>query len=582
MTTTQHNEPARRYSSVNSAKSEGSTYTPQKLARFVAEKMVHAWNGRRSGPVVRVLDPATGDGELLVALVERLRAQYQDLPIEIYGFEPNQAALEVALKRLSENFPHITATISKGDFLQHALDHFGTERRMTSTIEEPDPYDLVIANPPYVRTQVMGASQAQLIGKQFSLTGRVDLYHAFMLGISRVIGPEAVAGMIVSNRFMTTQSGASVRRALLEQLKVLEVWDFGDTKLFEAAVLPSVVLARGTRGEPSDSPIGIKSIYETTKPPDSLATDAIDATEHHGVVEIGDGRRFLVTSGELNTGGSKEGVWRIANDTTETWLETVDRNTWGTFGNIGKIRVGVKTCADKVFIRSDWEEWPVEERPELLRPVATHHIARRFKASVLEEPKLILYPHETHRGHRRAVNLAVYPRSAAYLESHRGTLEGRKYLMSAGRQWFEIWVPQDPEAWDQPKLVFRDIASSPAFWMDLDGSVVNGDCYWLISQDAADSDLLWLAAAVGNSSFIQQFYDYRFPNKLYAGRRRFMTQYVEHFPLPYLSNGHGSEIIAKSKRAYAYAGTEEGDQQARELNELIWEAFGLSIEEVGR
>ena len=582
MTTTEHHGPTKRYSSVNKAKSEGSTYTPQRLAQFVADQIADAWNGQWRGTAARILDPAAGDGELLIALVECLRSQYPNLPLEICGFEPNQAALELASKRLSERFPEIPMALSREDFLGHVLEHFGVHNGMHSLVGNPEAYDLVIANPPYVRTQVMGAQQAQSLGKKFGLAGRVDLYHAFMLGIARVIGPEAVSGMIVSNRFMTTRSGARVRRAILEQLRVLAVWDLGDTKLFDAAVLPSVVLASGKCGKSPTSPIGFKSIYQTNRPAESKVVDVVDALSHQGVVEVRDKRRFLVTSGELNTGSTKDGVWRIANRTTETWLETVHQNTWGTFGDIGKIRVGVKTCADKVFIRSDWEEWPVEERPELLRSVTTHHIARRFKPLAPDQQKLILYPHEIHQGRRRAVNLSMYPRSASYLERHRETLEGRKYLESAGRQWFEIWVPQDPEAWGLPKLVFRDIADPPTFWVDLHGSVVNGDCYWLTPQESANWDLLWLAAAVGNSTLIEQFYDFRFPNKLYANRRRFMTQYVEHFPLPDPSNERGGAIIATAKRIFACAGTEEADEQAEVLNHLIWGAFGLPFEEVTR
>ena len=42
-----------------------------------------------------------------------------------------------------------------------------------------------------------------------------------------------------------------------------------------------------------------------------------------------------------------------------------------------------------------------------------------------------------------------------------------------------------------------------------------------------------LLLAVANSSFITKFYDIAFHNKLYAGRRRFMTQYVKKF-LPHV------------------------------------------------
>ena len=60
------------------------------------------------------------------------------------------------------------------------------------------------------------------------------------------------------------------------------------------------------------------------------------------------------------------------------WLATVQAS-WGTFGDAGPIRVGVKTCADRVFIRTDWQALPRAERPELLRPLVTHRDARRFR-----------------------------------------------------------------------------------------------------------------------------------------------------------------------------------------------------------
>ena len=334
--------PTGRYSSVNGEKAQGATYTPPGLARFVAEQMVGVWKGQQLDRAVRILDPAAGDGELLLALLQRLRAHYPSLPIEVIGFEPNIAALEVAQERLSSNFPGISLHLTPTDFLAYAVENFGVNDQLLFSAAANPAYDLVISNPPYVRTQIMGASQAQSLGRQFGLTGRVDLYHAFMLAIARVVRAEAVSGMIVSNRFMTTRSGAKVRRALLERLRVLSVWDFGDTKLFEAAVLPAVVLARGIQAERIESPIPFTSVYETKLPHKHLVPDPIDAVSYDGVVQVNDGRRFNVRQGYLETDDQEEGVWRIANKTTEEWLATVARHTWGTFGDIGRVRVGVK------------------------------------------------------------------------------------------------------------------------------------------------------------------------------------------------------------------------------------------------
>ena len=86
---------------------------------------------------------------------------------------------------------------------------------------------------------------------------------------------------------------------------------------------------------------------------------------------------------------------------------------------------------------------------------------------------------------------------------------------------------------------------------------------------------LWLALGVGNSSFIEEFYDNNFNNKLYAGRRRFMTQYVEKFPIPNPESEISKAIIELSKRIYDLTDKEDTSALQTELNILVYKAFGL-------
>ena len=527
---------------------------------------------------LRVLDPAVGHGELLVSLLNQL-TDWPKLTIEVYGFETAPDALDAAAIRISQRFPSVSLHFESRNFLEYVIECAQDDGQMslfpgrTSTA-----YDLIIANPPYVRTQIIGAKQSQLLAERFDLSGRVDLYHAFILGMSKVLTPEGIAGIIVSNRFMTTKAGARVRKTLLEHLNLRHAWDLGDTKLFDAAVLPAVLLVAGKKNHKSNTP-AFTTIYQTTKAPVQHAANPIAALDLDGVVEIDDGRCFRVQHGKLGTNGSPDGVWRIANKAVDTWLANVEAHSYCNFGDIGKVRVGVKTCADKVFIRNDWEDMDELDQPELLKPLITHHIARRFKSFIFQPQTKIIYPHQTTEGRRHAIDLTRFPRSRSYLEAHRTTLEKRQYLIDAGREWYEIWVPQDPDCWSQPKLVFRDIANEPAFWIDLDGAVVNGDCYFLICQDPSETDLLWLAAAVGNSTFVECYYDHNFHNKLYAGRRRFMTQYVSQFPLPDPRSSVGKELISKAKLVYKHISSPRAKHLQEELNSLVWEAFDL-VEEV--
>ena len=141
-------------------------------------------------------------------------------------------------------------------------------------------------------------------------------------------------------------------------------------------------------------------------------------------------------------------------------------------------------------------------------------------------------------------------------------------------------MPQDPSAWSSPKLVFPDISDKPIFWIDIDGGIVNGECYWLRCENDSEQDLLWLALAVANSTFIEAFYDHRFNNKLYAGRRRFITQYVEQFPLPDPMREEAKAIIALTKEIHAKLPSAEANDLAIELDELVWSVFGLLREKI--
>jgi len=569
---------AKRYKSVSGEKASGSTYTPSELADFVAQEMLRVAHLEPTGPPLVVLDPAVGEGELLVSLLPQLP---KTRAVEVHGFDHNERALAISRERLSGLHQRASLNLDNRDFLAYAMDFGSAHPKGLFAEPKPPAFDLVIANPPYVRTQILGAAQAQILAAQLGLAGRVDLYHAFVLAIASVLRPHGVAGIIVSNRFMTTRGGASVRKAVSERLHIRQVWDLGDTKIFGAAVLPAVFVAEGKNTQTPAQP-KFSNIYETREEATKGVTSVIEALGKSGIVRVLDGRRFRVQHGILDNTGSGDDVWRIATDESDAWLATVNAHTWGTFRDIGKVRVGVKTCADKVFIRDDWHKLPENEQPELLRPLMTHHIGRRFRADPSLGQRQIVYPHECVDSRRRAVRLEEYPKTRAYLEQHRAILEARNYVIEAGRKWYEIWVPQDPDAWTLPKLVFKDISEEPCFWIDRDQSIVNGDCYWLVCEGKASEDLLWLAVSVGSSKFIESFYDRRFNNKLYAGRRRFITQYVEKFPLPDPSTITSKEIVRTAKAHYAGGDIPEAAVMAAQLDRLVWRAFGLHAEEVER
>lgn len=155
-------EPTSRFSDVSSKKQRGVTYTPPALARLLAEKVVAA---APSGRACTALDPACGDGVLLAALAEAWSAQ-RSHALDIVGLDVDPSAVQQAQLTLSSSpFRH---SVTMGDFLS----------------EGGAPVDIVVANPPWVRTQVLGSAQARAVAAKFGLSGRIDLAQAFVLAIA--------------------------------------------------------------------------------------------------------------------------------------------------------------------------------------------------------------------------------------------------------------------------------------------------------------------------------------------------------------------------------------------------------------
>ena len=543
-------------------KRHGKHYTPGELARFLAERVVGHLPGHTS---IRVLDPACGDGELLFAIHKAARERAPDVCLTLVGYDLDPQAVDVARSRADAL--RIDGEWHEGDFLQ-----VGREL-------SPGTFDAVITNPPYVRTQQLGQEAAQTLAADFGLKGRIDLTHPFVALLPSLLRPDGVLGLLCSNRFLTTKAGANVRSVFQTSLQPVELYDLGDTRLFGAAVLPAVVVALN-RSPDRSAPCSFTSAYEEK---DGVATSA--AGLYESLAGTGDavvdhrGRIIAVRAGTLVQSGSPTEPWRLSHDTGDAWLKAVEAATWQTFGDVAKIRVGIKTTADSVFISDDWDHADPGPERDLLLPLVTHHNVTPWQISDHLATR-VLYPYDLRKIKRTLVDMTGYPRAMAYLEANSERLKGRRYVIESGREWFEIWVPQRPALWATPKIVFPDISVTARFAYDTSGAIVNGDCYWISLSDIGDEDLAYLMLAVANSGLGVRFYDEVCGNKLYAGRRRWMTQYVSKLPLPDPRSEVARQLIRTTK-AMLSTGRRPDAEQLATIDRLVELAFADALA-VGR
>lgn len=553
-------------------KETGATFTPIGLADYLSDRILtHVEKNR---PVI--LDPSCGDGALLRSIGHKL-----DLVNAVYslkGFDMEARYLRKAEELIRSNCRG-DLELKQADFLEE-IDLVDNQPQLL--FDSSDGLnrfaDVVIANPPYVRTQVLGANRAQDLAAKFNLKGRVDLYYPFLISMTHALKDGGILGVITSNRFLFTKSGESIRKFLFDNYEILEVIDLGDTKLFEAAVLPAIFIGR-KKVHAINKEAKFLKIYEDLNGYEgkTLSKDTVYNvlnTTADGYFSDG-AKRYKKTSGSLKFKNTKENTWAMLSSMEKNWVDKIEQASVGVVADYFKVRVGIKTTADKVFIGDKWEELG-DRQPEesVMFDLISQQNLKPW--SLCGKKKLrVLYTHECVAGKKQPIDLKKFPKAEAFLQSHREVLEGRDYVIRSGRKWYEIWVPQNPDAWQRPKLVFPDISPTPRFYYDESGKVVNGNCYWICATKADDNERLLLVQGIANTNLMTKYHDLVFSNKLYAGRRRYFSQYVQNYPLPDIKSPASRTIIETTLLLNSSEEASTTNKLQRKLEQIVAEAYGV-------
>ena len=106
-------------------------------------------------------------------------------------------------------------------------------------------FDIVFANPPYVRQELI-KSQKTVLEKSFPTVyeGTADLYVYFYARGLDLLRPTGILAFISSNKFMRAEYGTKLRGLLAEQTTIQRVIDFGDLPVFKATTYSCTVITR--------------------------------------------------------------------------------------------------------------------------------------------------------------------------------------------------------------------------------------------------------------------------------------------------------------------------------------------------
>lgn len=107
-------------------------------------------------------------------------------------------------------------------------------------------FDLVLANPPYVRGSSVSLEDKRVFAKAYPrvFTKDPDLYVYFFERAIQILRKDGWFSFITPHKFMRSDYGAGLRQLLVESCQIEDLIDFGHLAVFEADVNPLVLVAR--------------------------------------------------------------------------------------------------------------------------------------------------------------------------------------------------------------------------------------------------------------------------------------------------------------------------------------------------
>jgi type I restriction-modification system DNA methylase subunit len=413
-------------------------------------------------------------------------------------------------------------------------------------------FDVVIANPPYIR-QERFSEQKPLLRAAFPdvYHGVADLYVYFYRRGLALIRPKGVLTFISSNKFFRAGYGEALRTYLRDNTRLKTVIDFGDLPIFEATTYPCVLVASNRRpgdGEARAQALNVRSMATLEYLADAVQRDGWPQPQQ-----------------SLHPDG-----WALERPEVLALLEKLRRSGTPLGEYIGgRFYRGVTTGLNEAFVIDQaTRDRLIAEDPrsaEIIKPWIRGRDIDRWR---VDWPGLYLL--WTYQG----IEIKEYQAIREYLSRFREKLTKRWEPSRGQCEWYELRPCDFYAEFEKPKIVYPDIAKEPEFAYDTTGAYGGNTMYIL------PTDELYLLGIL-NSSAVEFFYT-QISSTIRGDYLRFIATYMEQVPIPDATPAQRAAIEALVRKLLDAKG--QGPQVAEwewELNALVYEVYELTEGEIG-
>jgi adenine-specific DNA-methyltransferase len=424
-------------------------------------------------------------------------------------------------------------------------------------------FDVVIANPPYIRQEEIKEYKEHFAARFKAYVSSADLYVYFVeLGMS-LLRPQGSFCYIIPNKWMRAGYGSNMRQWLLGY-DLQGIVDFGDLPVFEEATTYPCILSMCK--QPGGGHLMAAEIP-------SLDMDDLGSTVRS--------LTFAVTTHSLDARG-----WTLMRNDKAAVLAKI-RSQGVPLGEYvgGKIYYGIKTGLNEAFVidAATRDRLIAEDArsAEVIKPFLAGREIKRYHESIAKQYLILITAGFTNAG-RLDRELPwefierKYPSIAKFLLAFQDRAEKRS---DQGDYWWELRACAYYDQFGIPKIQFAEIAVEGQFSIDRLGSYCDTTGYII----ASDSQYL---LALLNSSLIL-FCLGTISSSIRGGYFRWKKQYMELLPIvsEKTANERGvlsnmQSLVDRIDHAKSQNPLADTTMIEAEIDRVVYQLYGLEEAEI--
>jgi len=430
-------------------------------------------------------------------------------------------------------------------------------------------FDIVIANPPYIRHEQIKELKSELKKYFDCYYGTADIYVYFYERGKQLLKKNGTLTYISSNKYFRAEYGRRLRRYLSNNCQICQIIDFGDAPVFEAIAYPSIIILKNTQ------PQGHEVQVFTWNPGPPLEDFA----------SIIHSNSSILPQIEFKTDG-----WRLESPYALRLLEKLQKagKPLGEYVE-GKFYRGILTGLNEAFVvDSVTRDKLIAEHKssaEILKPFLRGKDVKRWHTDFAEQYLIKIESSENkkHPWSGKTAREAESIFAKTYPAIHNRFEKFRKKLIERDDQGKYFWELRSCRYWnafEQPKIAYPNICKRNEFAWDDKGYYTNQKAFII---PGATKYLLGIL----NSTVVTWLYD-KLLAKLQNGYYEPSAIFIKDFPIPVNNDPQPIETLVNQILAVTkdkdYPSDPSKQAKVKELeyqiDRLVYELYGLTPEEI--